>query len=104
MTEEEYISICVELCQGNPGALKVLTELSLTVFPPLFLAITIKLRKTESKAPCLWLVYKDECKMDLKKTKEMLMNWVLSHETDESLGTWLSKQNLKCSPEAAYYA
>lgn len=102
MSEERPIVLIALASQGNPGAIKVLCELE-SNFPGEFVGLEVARHMflTGSKAPNLWLVYKDECDSDIKKTREVLERWRLAGVI--SLGKWLADQNLKISKEAAYY-
>lgn len=64
----------VRLCQGNPGAIRVL--MSISSIEPMFMnPLTIALDLTGSKSYGLWVVYKDMCGFDIQKTMDTLKRW-----------------------------
>ena len=61
------------ISQGNPGALRVLTELiGVTSAEEFYLAVE-KLAENKILGPDLWVLYKDDNNCDIEKVKEHIL-------------------------------
>lgn len=90
--KEKIINIIVPMAQGNPGALKVIMRIFES--DPMFLnPFSIAFFMTKSSSPFIWSIYKDICKCDLDKTKEVLTSWF--DNSTLSLDEWYKAQNFE---------
>ena len=87
----------IKLCQGNPGALNVLIELHKAYGDQFFIPLAIALELTQTKAPNIWIVFKDICNHDLEKTRDYLKDWF--EHSSGSLGAWLREKGVEYSYE-----
>lgn len=93
--QETFMKI-IEMSNGNPGVVRVLSEISkqnAAILNPLH--IMIKLTKTKSSL--LWIVYKDICEFDINKTIKYLEDWYSN--TSVNLNEYIKTNN----PEARHF-
>lgn len=90
--EDKILNIIVNMAQGNPGALKVIMKIFES--DPMFLKpFSIAFFRTKSNSPFIWSIYKDICKCDLDKTKDVLTSWF--DNSILSLDEWYKAQNFE---------
>lgn len=61
------------ISQGNPGALRVLTELIEVTSSKEFYLVAEKLAENKILGPDLWVLYKDGNNCDIEKVKEHIL-------------------------------
>lgn len=72
--------LVLSICGGNPGCIRVLSELAATKLDRL-----IKLRDLGYRGPFIWLIYKDLLGGDLEKMKKLLDSNQLADEIERRI-------------------